>query len=196
MFINNKNKLRSIYKSVRNGIKNPLKNNLDSRIFTLLVNSDLFKNADLILSYVSFGSETDTRHLIDYALGIGKRVAVPFCNGKQMIFYEISSLNELVDGKFGIPTVNTGNTLPVENFDNALCLVPGLCFDLKGNRIGYGGGFYDRFLGKNRVTSVALTYERCICSNVPCEQFDIKTDFILTENFILKTLSKEVSTYE
>lgn len=196
MFINSKNTLRSVYKSVRNGIEEQLKVNYDYRIFTLLVNSDIFKNADLILTYVSVGSEADTRRLIDYSIKKGKHVAIPFCKGKEMFFYEIGGLDELTEGKFGIPTVNTGYTLPVDSFHNALCIVPGLCFDLTGNRIGYGGGFYDRFLDKHKVPTVALAYERCICSKIPNDAFDVKTDNIITENYIKETLCKEASTYE
>lgn len=162
----------------------------------MLINSKFYKSADLLLTYVSVGSEADTRKLIEYSIKKGKRVAVPFCKGKEMQFYEIGGLDELIEGKFGIPTVNTGYTLPVNNFENALCIVPGLCFDLYGNRIGYGGGFYDRFLEKHKVPTAALTYERCICSKIPSDSFDVRINRIITENYIKETLDKEASTYE
>lgn len=184
MLINDeKDKLRKLYKNIRNSFGQIQKKELDARIMTQLINSDLYKNAELILIFVSFGSETDTKNIIDYSFFCGKRVAVPYCNGNEMFFYEIFSLNELVAGKYGIPTVKTGNNSPVECFDGALCIVPGLCFDFYGNRIGYGGGFYDRFLEKHNVPTVGLTYEKCICNQIPIEKFDKKIDAIITENY-------------
>lgn len=162
----------------------------------MLINSKFYKSADLLLTYVSVGSEADTRKLIEYSIKKGKQVAVPFCKGKEMQFYEINGLDELIEGEFGIPSVNMGYTLPVNNFENALCIVPGLCFDLYGNRIGYGGGFYDRFLEKHKVPTAALTYERCICSKIPSDSFDVRINRIITENYIKETLDKEASTYE
>lgn len=131
--------------------------------------------------YVSFGSEVDTKGLIEYSLNIGKRVAVPYCNGKNMLFYEIKSLSELSAGKFGIPTVDISGKSPLVSFDKALCIVPGICFDCYGNRIGYGGGYYDRFLSENSVISLGVCYKKCLCSEIESEEFDIKTDYVLTE---------------
>ena len=195
MFINDKNKLRAFYKSVRNSVDSSQKNESDRRILTWLINFDIYLNSAFILIYVSFGSEVDTKALIEYSLGFGKRLAVPHCENNEMNFYEISSLNELVIGKFGIPTVTTGNNLPVDCFDGALCVVPGLCFDLYGNRIGYGGGFYDRFLEKHHIPTVGLTYEKCICNQIPYEEYDIKIDVIITENYF-RNSEKGGSTYE
>lgn len=196
MLVKSKQNLRTLFKSIRNGIDKKNRADYDSRMFTTLINSDLYQNSALILIYVSFGSEADTRNIIEHSLRTGKRVAVPYCNGKEMVFYEIKSLNELISGRFGIPTVNTGYNLPVDSFDNSLCIVPGVCFDLYGNRIGYGGGFYDRFLKDNKIKTFALTYGRCITNHVPCEPHDIRINYIITENYIRETLYKEASTYE
>lgn len=177
-----KKKLRILFKSVRNGMEYKLKKGFDSSIFTKLINSDIYKNSSLILIYISFGSEVDTTDIIKHSLSVGKRVAVPHCIGRQMDFYEISNLNELVTGRFGIPTVNPGKNKLVTEFDNALCIVPGLAFDLNGGRLGYGGGFYDRFLSDKNINTVALTYERCLCHFIPTEEFDIFVSDVITEN--------------
>ena len=195
MLINDKNVIRSLYKSIRNSVSESQKSESDRRIFTRLINLPLYKNSDLILIYVSFGSEADTKNIIEFSLNNNKRVAVPYCNGNNMQFFEIKNLKDLKIGKFGIPTVETVNNLPVSSFENALCVVPGLCFDLEGNRIGYGGGFYDRFLCEHNIPTVALAYEICVCDKIPYEEYDVRIDALVTENYF-RNLKKEVSTYE
>ena len=183
----NKQEMRRFYKTVRNSITYSEKVYLDKLVFTAFINSDIFKNSNLLLIYVSVGSEIDTHNIIDFALQCGKRVAVPFCVEKEMSFFEIYSLSELVTGKFGIPTVNSGNNYEVTDFRKAVCVVPGLCFDNYGGRIGYGGGYYDRFLAFNNIVSVGLCFERCISHKIPSEKHDIKIDYILTENRLIKS---------
>ncbi|MBE6820563.1 MAG: 5-formyltetrahydrofolate cyclo-ligase [Ruminococcaceae bacterium] len=182
MLITEKKKLRTLFKSIRNGIEFELKKEFNNSIFTRLINSEFYKNSSLILTYVSLGSEADTTELIKYSLSVGKRVAVPHCIGNQMNFYEISDIKELINGRFGIPTVNPGNNQVITEFQNAICIVPGLSFDLSGGRLGYGGGFYDRFLSDKSIRAVALSYERCLCEAVPTEESDISVSDLITEN--------------
>ena len=178
-----KNALRRLYKSIRQGINVCEKTDFDNIIFTKLINTQLYRNASIILVYVSYNSEVDTEKLIEYSLEIQKTVAVPYCNGDKMDFYIIKSSDELIPGKYGIPTVDINNRIPLDNFNNALCIVPALSYDLLGNRLGYGGGYYDRFLASNNIKSIGLCYSRCIHSHLPAENFDIKVDIVLTENF-------------
>lgn len=187
---------RRLYRNIRNTVSHEEKVQSDKRIFTSLINSNIYKSSELLLAYVSFGSEVETRNIIEHTLKIGKRVAVPLCVDKEMRFYEIHSLSELIIGKFGIPTVEAGNNSEVSNFSNALCIVPGVCFDVYGARIGYGGGYYDRFLSADKVVSVGLSYERCLCNRIPHEKHDINVDYILTEKCLRNSKYKEVSTYE
>lgn len=178
--------LRKLFKSVRNCITAEEKADYDSRIFTSFINSPIFLNASLLLIYVSFGSEADTLNIINFALKSGKRVAVPFCNGDLMEFYEISSTENLSEGKFGIPTVFPDENKRINDFDGTVCVVPALSFDMSGNRLGYGGGFYDRFLCDKQILTVGLTYERCLCHFLPAEEHDMKINFILTEYRFVK----------
>lgn len=187
-----KKELRKFYKSIRECISRNEKTLFDSKIFTFLVNSELFKDAETLLIYVSVNNEIDTNSIIKFALSEGKKVAVPYCVGNMMNFLVIKSPDDLIDGKFGIPTADPEKCFSVEDFSNALCVVPGLSFDNYGNRLGYGGGFYDRFLSKNKVKTVGLCYERSISNALPIEKYDIATDYILNENG-LKTAKKEVS---
>lgn len=181
-----KNKLRILYKSVRNSISDHEKSNFDGRIFTQFINSALYKNSKSLLIYISVGTEADTLNIIDYALKDGKSVAVPLCIKKEMHFCRINSFDSLIEGKYGIPTVKSEKCDLINDFDGAICVVPALSFDAYGNRLGYGGGYYDRFLSGKTIPTVGLCHERCIHSALPAEEHDIKVKYILTENSIKK----------
>ncbi len=177
---------RRLYKNIRNRINCFEKTEFDKRIFSCFINSCFIMKYDLFLIYISVGSEVDTIHIINYLLNNHKRVAIPVCNENKMDFYEINNLNELNSGKFGIPTVDSGNNQIISNFENSLCVVPAVCFDIQGNRIGYGGGYYDRFLSANKVDTVGLCYERCLCTQIDIKEFDVSVDYVLTENRLFK----------
>ncbi len=173
---------RKHYKIIRKSITKEEKRCFDRRIFTFFINSVLYKKADKLLIYVSVNGEVDTLDIISRALSDGKKVAVPYCSGKEMKFLVINSPDDLSEGEFGIPTADPERCEFVSDFNNTLCIVPGLSFDVKGNRLGYGGGFYDRFLCAHPVDTVGLCYERCLSESVPTEKFDIKINYVLTEN--------------
>ncbi len=187
-----KKELRKLFKSIRKSLSVNEKNYFDSKIFTFLINSELYKNADFLLVYISYNSEIDTTKIIKRAFLDGKKVAVPYCIGNEMKFLTINSFDDLSEGKFGIPSADPDKCETVVDFQNTLCVVPALSFDVYGNRLGYGGGYYDRFLCKTRVDTVGLCYERCICHSIPNEKFDIGIKYILTENGLKKS-EKEVS---
>lgn len=182
----NKQISRKFYKLIRASLTDSEKEFFDSRIIFSLINSRLYRESNLILTYVSFGSEINTLPLIEHALKNGKRIAVPKCIDNNMCFCEIHGTNDLVSGKFGILSVKEDNTDYIFDFSSALCVVPGLSFDSNGNRIGYGGGYYDRFLCDKNITSVGLTYERCISRIIPTEEFDIPVDYVITESSLKK----------
>ncbi len=194
MFINDKKQLRELYKSVRSSLSDSERVEYGNRIFSQLINSSAYRNSLKILVYVSVGSEVDTREIINYSLRVGKTVAVPVCIGKNMFFSVINSVNDLIIGAYGIPSVREENICAVNDFDNSLCIVPALSFDAYGNRLGYGGGYYDRFLSDNDIFTIGICYERCISYVLPCEEHDIKVDYIMTEKS-LRNSKKEVSTY-
>ncbi len=197
MFIIMDKKLsRKLYRNIRKSFSESEKTLFDCRITTALINSDFYKNSNLILVYVSVSDEIDTLSFISYSLKNNKRIAVPYCINENMYFCEIQSLDDLCEGKYGIPTVKPGNNIPVNITSDSLCIVPALCFDFSGNRIGYGGGYYDRFLSNNQIKTIGLCYERCICNFINSSNFDIPVDCILTENCFRNSKSKEVSACE
>ena len=103
-----------------------------------------------------------------------------------MFFYEIGSLSDLQSGRFGIPTVDLSKSKRIDNFKNSICVVPALCFDKYGFRIGYGGGYYDRFLSSNNIKYVALCREKQLTESLPAEEFDIRIRKTVVENKIVE----------
>jgi len=156
-------------------------------------NWDVYKEAELLLFYVSYRSEADTRLLMKEALEAGRNVAVPKVVGTDMVFYRITEVTQLVEGYKGILEPDTEkaelligatdeqmsrNVLP----KHTILFVPGCAFDEKGGRMGYGGGFYDRFMEKYPdVLRVALAYEEQLTEKVPREAHDKAVNVIVTE---------------
>lgn len=176
-----KSAARRLCRSIRDGISPGERLELDRRILAALLNSEIYLTASSILTYVSVGSEPVTLDLITAAIRDGKTVAVPNCDSGEMLFYRINSLDSISPGKFGIPTVETDGKTPLDRFDGALCVVPALGLDRRGNRLGYGGGYYDRFLAANEVASLVLCRERCVFDSLPTDPHDIRIHLALTE---------------
>jgi 5-formyltetrahydrofolate cyclo-ligase len=120
---------------------------------------DAWRNADVVLTYLSMGSEVDTHPLIRAAWGLGKTVALPYCvpHTRRMRWYAVDSLDGLVRSRFGVlqPDPDTFGEVEASG-PGRLALVPALCFDRAGYRLGYGGGFYDTFLSSFEGVAVGL----------------------------------------
>lgn len=191
----NKKELRDFYLKIRKSITDKEKEESDRHIYTSFINSHFFKDSDTFLVYISVNKEVGTVDLIRFMLDNNKKVSVPYCHDNIMEFYNINSLDELVDGEFGIPSVDVSKAVRQEKFDNALCIVPAVSFDNNGNRLGYGGGYYDRFLSENKVATIGFCYQRCISEKIPTEDTDVKIDYVLTETKLWNHKNKEVSAY-
>lgn len=138
-----------------------------------------YKKAHCIYSFVSFNQEVRTDKIITSALTEGKRVAVPKIEGEKMIFYYISDYEELKKGTYGI--LEPGTSLQALE-PAALILLPGLAFDLKGHRIGYGKGYYDNYLGTYPMDSrIGICYDFQKFREIPSESRDIKVNQLITE---------------
>ena len=157
----------------------------DREILRRLLQTEAFRESDLVLCYVSVASEADTRALLSHCFAVGRRVAVPRCeSGGVMRFHEVQSLQSLKPSPLGIPEPDS--SLPAAQCsEKTLCVVPGLLFDLAGHRIGYGGGYYDRFLASFPGKTVGLCYETLLCERLPREPFDCPVQTIITEKRIL-----------
>ncbi len=151
------------------------------RIIERLIASEVYQKATTLYCYVSYNQEVMTKPLIRHALEAGKNVAVPKVNGKDMEFIYLQSLEELRSGYQGIEEP-TGFKIACAN--SVLMLMPGLAFDRKGNRVGYGGGFYDRYLEQYRefnFTKLALAFDFQIMDSLEIEECDKQVDMIITE---------------
>lgn len=179
-----KKDLRKQYIQKRKSLSD--KSALDSLIVDALLNSDLFMNADKIFCYVSLPNEISTDLVINTALNLGKAVAVPYCvdNCGTMEFYQIKSLDDLISGSFNIREPDVNACMVYNDYDNAICIVPAICFDKVGNRIGYGKGYYDRFLRKFTSATIGLCYNDFIIEKIPADNFDVQVDYIITEKGI------------
>ncbi len=145
-----------------------------------LCQSDFFQNTEWVYIYIDYKNEVMTGEIMKRALAMGKRVAAPKVVGKDMIFYEIQSLNDLEPGYFGIQEPR--EDLPVADCETALLVMPGVAFDREKHRVGYGGGFYDRFLEKHtKLYKAALAFEFQMFEEVPVEPTDILPDVVITE---------------
>ena len=159
-----------------------------SLIFEQLITVPEYKNAEKIFTYVSMNNEVDTIMLIDYSLSMDKRVFVPKVSGRDMLFYEISDISELSPGYCGIYEPDTDGKEPDYSKTGFMCM-PGVAFDKDYNRIGYGGGFYDRYLsGENKFYKAALAYEFQFVDHIRTEHVDVKPDMIVTEDNIYRKL--------
>jgi len=153
---------------------------------------DEYKKSKMIMCYVDFKNEVMTGALIEYSLKQGKRVCVPVVineKGKRdMLASELFDMEkDLETGSFGIREPKKTCIRPVNPEDIDLVIVPGLAFDLNKNRIGFGGGFYDRFLPKVRKDAfkVAVAYDFQIREKLPVEYYDMPVDMIVTESRII-----------
>ena len=183
-----KNVIRKRMKQLRADMTRTERFEKSMQIFEKLITVPEFKRADRIYTYVSMDNEIDTIMLIDYSLSIEKRVFVPRVSGKDMEFYEISDISELSPGYMGIYEPDINGKEPDYSRTGFMC-TPGLAFDRSYNRIGYGGGFYDRYLSvENKLYKAALAYEAQLLESIPAQDGDVRPDMIVTEESIYRKL--------
>lgn len=180
MMANEKQLLRKQLIKKRTEISQEQKNQMDNRIFTSLINLENVKNAEIILTYVSTPIEVDTHELIKWATKNGKIVGVPITFKEHIAFYKIDSLSELKISSFGIlePTENEQNS--IHDFTNSICVVPALAYDSDGFRIGYGKGYYDKFLQGYCGMKIGVCYKDFIMK-IPTEKHDVFVDIVVTD---------------
>ena len=148
---------------------------------------EIYQKDKVIFGYYSMHKqgEVDTVLMIEYALKVGVRIALPKVIGDNLLFLEVKSLKDVEESSIGI--MEPKYYCEVVNEPNATVIMPGVAFDRGGNRIGYGGGYYDRFLAKEpNHKKIALTYDFQIYDILPMEKHDIKVDEIITEKEIIK----------
>ncbi len=137
-----------------------------------------YKNAKTIYGYLPYNQEVRTTQMLAHALADGKQVAVPKVYGDEMKFILLSDLSQVAKGYAGIPEPIADG--PVAADPTALVLMPGLAFDPEGHRLGYGGGFYDKFLAAEPDhPTLALCYDFQMLPHLDTESYDIPVDRVL-----------------
>ena len=148
------------------------------RLGELFLASDAYKNAKTIYGYLPYNQEVRTVAMLEQAMKDGKRVAVPKCYGDEMRFIFMDDLSKVEKGYANIPEPIADE--PIADDETALVLMPGMAFDPQGHRIGYGGGFYDKFLAKEpNHPTLALCYDFQMVEYLETEEFDIPVDTVL-----------------
>lgn len=179
-----KNEIRSDYLSKRKQIRHRDKNNWDLSIFNQLINLNIYSNAKTIHLYVSNSeiNEVDTIQIIHHSLLNGKKVVVPrVVNDSLLEHLEIKTTRNLKKNRWGILEPENGEEVDIDDFN--VIIVPMVAGDKQRNRIGYGKGFYDRFLVKSSAFKIGLLYDLQIhTEELPVETFDIPLDLLLTQS--------------
>lgn len=180
----NKRQLRDEMKKKRNNMNRTEKERMDKCIEEKFFNSELFRDSNSIFIYASMSEEVNTWGILNRCLKDGKRVYVPKVHNetRTMKALRIKSTLELNEsGCFGILEPTFGGEELIGDTD--IILIPGLAFDIKGGRLGYGGGFYDKFLKEHKVGKrISLCYDFQIVEHIPMEEFDETVEYIITEN--------------
>lgn len=187
-----KQELRSRYLSYRNSLSTEERKKKSARIWELLKKESFFQNAQVVLVYMDYRSEVMTTELVREMFKSGtKRIFAPRVEGMDIQFYEVSSMEDFSEGYQGIqePLGDPAKlfTEKISSELECLILVPGAVFDRERGRMGYGKGFYDRFLTAfPTLHSAALAFECQIAKKVPVEAHDRKPDMIITDMGIIR----------
>lgn len=190
-----KNIIRKFLINRRDTIDPEVKETKEASIEKSLLALDEFKNANNILFYASFRSEVDTMGYLQDVINLGKKLVLSVVDNrhKRLDLYYVDDISELVPGYKGIPEPGILTDREASLNDIDLVIIPGTGFDITGNRLGYGGGYYDRLLSYEskmlanveHIKTIALAFEEQIGEKIPAEPHDIKVDIIITDKRVI-----------
>lgn len=187
-----KNEIRSLFREKRRSMSpGGERKERDTSLVNAVLSMVSFRFAEYVLMYAPQPEEIDVTEVARRALSLGKRVFFPKCDTLSctMEYREIKDLGELSPGAYGIsePPACAALYEPDRMGKSALCLIPGIVYDRRGYRIGYGKGFYDRYLSGFSGCSAGVVYSDCIIPAVPRGRFDVKVDILITEKGVRMT---------
>lgn len=180
-----KNEIRNKYKKIRNQLSAVIVAKKSDEIIKTVLESQEYAKAQKLFMFVNTGNEVVTTPLISQAINSGKKVAVPKMSDKKgvMEFIEITTIEELSPNKYSIlePEYNAKRVLEAD--EKTIIIVPALAVDKKGYRVGYGGGYYDRYMAKYKtLANIAVAFDVQLIEEAPHEEFDVAVDIIITES--------------
>ncbi|WP_067730423.1 5-formyltetrahydrofolate cyclo-ligase [Oceanobacillus damuensis] len=163
------------------------KQQIESKLINRLITSALWSRAETIGITMSQGFEWSTKPIIEAGWGQNKRMCVPKCypRQKELVFYELESFDQLEVVYYDLLEPKPDISKQTETNSIDLLIVPGLLFDRNGYRIGFGGGYYDRFLTNYKNITASMCSSIQLMDQIPVEEFDIPVDFLINENEIL-----------
>lgn len=187
-----KTELRQKYRGLRQAMPPEIKEQRDEAIADQVRRLWQYENNDVLLIYVSTDIEVDTFRIIRRALADGKRVAVPRCvpDTRNMEFYYIQSTDELEPGMFGVLEPAACPEKMYHPNDRGLCIVPAFSYDWNGYRLGYGKGYYDRFLSRFEGNIVGICYSDCVQRTLPHGRYDRPVELLVTEKYLRRTVRR------
>lgn len=145
-----------------------------------LFNSDIYKSAKRVFSYYSINNEVDTSDINRIILKDKKKLALPVCiDDYNLEFHQIDDLTQVERGVLNIPIPKKKNKIVPQSYD--IMLMPGILFSKTGYRIGYGKGYYDRYLSDKKIFKIGLTYDNLLIDDINHSEFDVKADYIITQ---------------
>ncbi len=175
-----KGELRKFYLSKRNNIPPEIKKERDAAICEIIAQSDMYRSCGTLFVYYPVRGEIDLLPLLHRARHEGKSVALPVLRGDEMFFCRFDGKTR--EGKYGIPEP-TGDIVSPDG--RTLCIVPGLAYDSAGYRLGYGGGYYDRFLCNFSGMAIGAFYSDFYAEKLPHDDYDVPLNCIITEKGML-----------
>ncbi len=182
-----KKKLRAEAREMRRSLSPERKSALDRKIRNKLINLFAVREVETVLCYVSTDIEVDTREFIEHLFKMGKRVAVPRCEGgnSEMNFYYIDSLESLSSGSFGVDEPDPSKCVMFADAVKSVCIVPAFMFDRQGYRLGYGKGYYDRYLSKYKGSTIGICYGENLQDELHHGKYDRSVELVVTDKEIL-----------
>ena len=172
---------------VRGAIAPSEKEARDEKICRHLGSLAVFRYARKVLLYYPIRSEVNILPLMQTALSMGKEVYFPLCHPTKegvMTFHRVTDAEQLTKGSFSVPEPSAAAPLYEDDSSLTVCVIPALAYDREGFRLGYGKGYYDRFLSTYRCTKLGIVYSDFILSEVPRGRFDRRVDILVTERGI------------
>lgn len=178
----NKRRIRMDARQKRDALSEEKIAQWSEQICKTLQEQSFFKDANHICFYYPLGNEVNLLSLAKRAMELGKHISFPCVQGSDMAFYQVYDLQDFAEGAFHVMEPVSRDEMCI---DDALVLVPGLVFDSRGGRMGYGKGYYDRFFAKYpQCLKIGVCYEMQFIREAPCNRYDIFMDMVVTEQRI------------
>ena len=187
MTFSDKKSARAYLREKRNKMSDEYLRQASDILTKKIIALEEFKDADTVLLFYPLGSEPDLLGVMNKALELGKKVAFPISipDTCALEFHEVTSTDEMKLGTYRIAEPPTDAPMPLFT-PQTLCVVPALALDRQGYRIGYGKGYYDRFLSEFSGISVSAVFEELLCDSLPTEATDIQLDILITQTGVIR----------